>query len=364
MAKSKKIERISSVDQLTYIQDTICQIRIERIEAAVNSIRKDSTITKLMRTFSNLNNIFAEEEERLQENEKSHNTKYANKDNLKYSTAYKCLSCIKTSIFGLEKVMNAFTPRTRTPKKYYQTDTQSIEFKAEHSLIGELPYQQFLFDDKTPTQTRLIQEILTFLQYLYKNLARCKRIVEDEIKIGEDNEQCLVRLEQQIEELYQLVKNKKTKVIKEDYYKDLLSIDIHPENARKYWHKLTPAQLVPLSVPYIEKKFSIYTESERKAFDFNEEQLSLYRKMMNVIIKKHYPKISGEILVYAYMYSNCKATQSAFYNCFKETYKRMGGIGNIVSLQAFGQAYARYAFDTNTEDYQEFQREMDVSTLK
>ena len=192
MAKSKKIERISSVDQLTYIQDTICQIRIERIEAAVNSIRKDSTITKLMRTFSNLNNIFAEEEERLQENEKSHNTKYANKDNLKYSTAYKCLSCIKTSIFGLESVMNAFTPKTRTPKKYYQTDTQSIEFKAEHSLIGELPYQQFLFDDKTPTQTRLIQEILTFLQYLYKNFDRCKRIVEDEISIGKDNEECLL----------------------------------------------------------------------------------------------------------------------------------------------------------------------------
>ena len=73
MAKSKKIERISSVDQLTYIQDTICQIRIERIEAAVNSIRKDSTITKLMRTFSNLNNIFAEEEERYNNGKKRSN---------------------------------------------------------------------------------------------------------------------------------------------------------------------------------------------------------------------------------------------------------------------------------------------------
>ena len=199
---------------------------------------------------------------------------------------------------------------------------------------------------------------------MYTNFGRCKRIVEDEIRIGKDNEECLLRLEQQIEEIYQLVKDKRKKVIKDDYYKDLLSIDTHPENAMKYWHKLTPAQLVPVSVAYIEQKFSIYTESERKAFDFNEERLSLYRKMMNVIIKKHYPKISGEILVYAYMYSNCEATQSAFYNCFKETYKRMGGIGNIVSLQAFGQAYARYAFDTNTEDYQEFQREMDVSTLK
>ena len=364
MVKSKKIDRISSVNKLTYIQDTICQISIERLESAVNSIIKDSTITKLMRIFSDLNNSFAEEEERLKENERIHNTKYANEDNPKYSTAYNSLSCIKTSIYGLERVMNAFSPKTRTPKKYYQTDTQSIEFMTEHSLIGNLPYQPYMFDDKTPTQQRLILEILAFLQYLHKNLARCKRIVEDEIRIGKDNEECLLRLEQQIEEIYQLVKDKRKKVIKDDYYKDLLSIDTHPENAMKYWHKLTPAQLVPVSVAYIEQKFSIYTESERKAFDFNEERLSLYRKMMNVIIKKHYPKISGEILVYAYMYSNCKATQSAFYNCFKETYKRMGGIGNIVSLQAFGQAYARYAFDTNTEDYQEFQREMDVSTLK
>ena len=364
MAKSKKIDRISSVDQLTYIQDTICQIGIERIEAAVNSIRKESTISSLMRTFSDLNNIFAEEEERLEENESSHNANYANKDNLKYSTAYNCLSCIKTSIFGLEKVMNAFTPRTRTPKKNYQADTQSIEFKAEHSLIGELPYQQFLFDEKTPTQQRLIQEILTFLQYLYKNFGRCKRIVEDEIRIGKDNEECLLRLEQQIEEIYQLVKDKRTKVIKDDYYKDLLSIDTHPENAMKYWHKLTPAQLVPLSVPYIKKKFSIYTESERNAFEFNEKQLNLYRKMMNVIIKKHYPKISGEILVYAYKYSNCKASLTAFYNCFEETYKRMGGTENIVTFQRFDQAYGIYAYPKNPEDYQEFQREMDISTLK
>lgn len=364
MAKSKKLDRISSAKKLTYIQDTICQISIERIESAVNSIIKDSTITKLMRIFSDLNNRFAEEEERLKENESSHNANYANKDNLKYSTAYNSLSCIKTSIFGLEKVMNAFTPRTRTPKKDYQADTQSIEFMTEHSLIGNLPYQPYMFDEKTPTQQRLILEILAFLQYLYKNLARCKRIVEDETRIGEDNEQCLLRLEQQIEELYQLVKNKKTKVIKEDYYKDLLSIDIHPENARKYWHKLTPTQLIPVSVALKEKRLSGYTETERKAFDFDEKRLSSYRKMMSAIIKKHYPKISGEILVYAYMYSNCKATQSAFYNCFKDTYNRMGGTGNIVSLQAFGQAYARYAFDTSSENYQEFQREMDISTLK
>lgn len=363
MAKSKKIDRISSVNKLTYIQDTICQISIERIESAVNSIKKESTASTLMRVFSDFNNNFAEEEERLKENESSHNANYANKDNLKYSTAYNSLSCIKTSIYGLERVMNAFSPKTRTPKKYYQTDTQSIEFMTEHSLIGNLPYQPYMFDEKTPTQQRLILEILAFLQYLHKNLARCKRIVEDETRIGEDNEQCLLRLEQQIEELYQLVKNKKTKVIKEDYYKDLLSIDIHPENARKYWHKLTPAQLIPVSVALKEKRLSGYTETERKAFDFDEKRLSSYRKMISSIIK-HYSKISGEILVYAYMYSNCTATQSAFYYCFKETYTSLGGTASIVSLQAFGQAYAKYAFNISSENYQIFRGNMDVSSLK
>lgn len=51
MPKSKKIDRISSVNKLTYIQDTICQISIERIESAVNSIKKESTVSALMRVF-------------------------------------------------------------------------------------------------------------------------------------------------------------------------------------------------------------------------------------------------------------------------------------------------------------------------
>ena len=99
------------------------------------------------------------------------------------------------------------------------------------------------------------------------------------------------------------------------------------------------------------------------SFDFDEKRLSSYRKMMSAIIK-HYSKMSGEILVYAYMYSNCTATQSAFYYCFKETYTRLGGTASIVSLQAFGQAYAKYAFNRSSENYQIFRGNMDVSSLK
>jgi len=283
MTRSKKIDNISSVEKLVYIKDIICSIDIKRIEAAVCSIRKESTIASLMRMFSNMNNAFAEEEERLLDNEKKHNENYSNKDNNKYSTAYSCLSCIKTSIFGLYHIMNSFSPKTGIAKSYYQTDTKDISFKATHSIIGSLPCQGFIFEDKSPCQKRLILEISSFLNYLDKNLDRCKHIVEDEKRISGDWQECLLRLENQIEETYQYVKGHKIKNKDADYLKDLLNVDNVPENATIWFHKLSPQQFSDVSIGLTEKRLSNYSETERKAFDNNPKSIDEYRRMMNVI---------------------------------------------------------------------------------
>ncbi len=52
-------------------------------------------------------------------------------------------------------------------------------------------------------------------------------------------------------------------------------------------------------------------------------------------------KISGETLAYVMKYTDCDCpSQTAFYDCFCETYQQVGGKNHVVSKQRFNQAYS------------------------
>jgi len=63
MTVIKKLETISSARKLEYIHEMIGNINMERIIAAVQSIKKNEDISRSLRLFSDLNNTFVEEEE-------------------------------------------------------------------------------------------------------------------------------------------------------------------------------------------------------------------------------------------------------------------------------------------------------------
>ena len=112
---SKKILSISSVEKLDYIRQRVCNISEEKLRAAINTVRKQRDLDALMNILSNLNNTFAAEEERLLEDSETHNKKYANVDNDKYSTAYTVLNNIKQSVFAFYQIVRMFSKQKSLP---------------------------------------------------------------------------------------------------------------------------------------------------------------------------------------------------------------------------------------------------------
>lgn len=357
MAKSKVINELSTTNKLSYIIEHVCRVDENRIEQAVLSIIKDNTIDSLLRIFSDLNNNFASEEERLMENEQNHNKRYANDDNGKYSTGYTALECIKTSVYGLYRILNKFTPDLK-PSYCYSVDTKEIEFKSEHSFLVGMPFEGYLFETKTPRQKRLIQEICNFVDYFERNIQRCKKIIDEEALISKDQDRCVSLLDNQIQEIYEYLKGNKIKKSTDEYVQELLAVDECPCNAVKYFHKLSPKQLVPVAVGMKEKQLAKFTPNERKAFGNDEIKINTYRKVVNVVVNEPM-KVTGELMTYVYMASDCNASASAFYNCFVETYTSFGGTQDIITYIGYNKARKNYC-DPNSTKYLKFQHKIDL----
>lgn len=353
---SKKITELSG--KLEYIKNNVCNVSEDKLKAAINSITKEKSAATLMRIFTDLNNNFAEEEERLEYDEANHNKRYANEDNTKYSTAYNALSNIKTSILSIYKIYSLFSERK--PHAFYgnRTDTKSFEFAYNHTIVGGLSYPEYLFDNMTSCQRRLLDEMTYFFAYLDRNIDRCLRIIQEEKAIGEDQDECLRLLETQIEEAYQYTKGDSVKSINEPFFNDLLDVDNKPENAKIWFHKITPKQLAQISKARKIKKMALYTPLQRKVFNDNPNNIEKFIKVVSHI-DECTPKITGDTILFVKQYTECDANQSAFYNCFKQTYTQNNGKKKIVSKQRFNQSCTEQNRGVY-KNYESFRTKMDI----
>jgi len=353
---SKKITEMS--EKLAYIKNNVCKVSEDKLKAAINSLTKEKSAATLMRIFTDLNNSFAEEEERLEHDEEHHNKRYANEDNAKYSTAYNSLSNIKTSIFSIYKIYNLFSKRK--PHAFYgnKTNTKSIEFSHDHTIVGGLSCPGYLFDNMTACQRRLLDEMTYFFAYLERNIDRCLRIIEEEEAIGENQEACLRLLENQIEEAYQYTKGDSVKSLNEPFFNDLLDVENKPENAQIWFHKITPKQLAQVSKAKRMEKLEKYTPLQRKVFNDNPVSIDRFIKVVS-LLDKCTSKITGDTIMFVQRYTECKGSQSAFYDCFVQTYKQIEGMNHIVSKQRFNQSWTEYSSGEH-KDYESFCTKMDI----
>ena len=361
MQKSKKIDKISSIEKLEYIRENVTNNVIEsRIEASVTSIKKEKDTISLLRMFSEMNIRFAEESDTLKQEAPEYNKKYATKINGKFSMAYESLSCIKSQVFFLYRIMNAVSSKPSKKSLYYSNvDTNSIEWEVNHTMIGsKQPYWESLFDDKTEIQKRLIHEIMSFLNCLDSNLVLCLETIKEEKRIANDEEETYYLFEKQIEEVYEYVKGKKGKSVNAKY-QDLLAADDNHSVTKVHYHELLLSDMSDLSLAIHNKKLSIYTPLERKTYGEDPEKLSVYRIVLSNL-DKVVQKITGEILVYVRQYTQCCSSQSRFHQCFVKSYSNIGGQLKVVKYQRFNQACTDAPAHLElTDGYRDFQTKMD-----
>lgn len=359
MAQSKKINQIASNGMLEYIQDTLSKIDIKRIEAAISSIRKEKDIARLNNIFSTVNNCIAEESDALSEQAENYNDRYATDCNGKFTTAYQTLSCIKTQVFALYSLFSVMSEKPKQRPGHPQVNGRSLKYKIDHAAIGRLPYSLPIFVNKSGTQTRLIKEVKTFLDYLNENLNACLGIIEEEERIGNDLEEVSFRYDKQVEEIYNLIKydKKKSRSTDADYYQELLSASNNPEMIKKWWHKLTIAQMADVAWGVKNKALEGYTPLERKTFD---EDLGLLQKFRTVV--QHIDemgKLTAQKLVYAYKYIGSTISQNSFVKCFFIIYKQLGGKQKELTYAGFNQACTAHLHEL-TPEYINFQQTMDM----
>ena len=334
---SKKILSISSVEKLDYIRQRVCNISEEKLRAAINTVRKQRDLDALMNILSNLNNTFAAEEERLLEDSETHNKKYANVDNDKYSTAYTVLNNIKQSVFAFYKIVRMFSKQKSHAFYGNRNETKSLEFRIRHSTVGDLEVTGYIFDNLTPCQKRVFTEMENFIEYLDRSLGICIRIIEEEESIRKDVTKIQQLFEKQIEEVYQIVKRKKGGSKGKTFYKELLEADSNPENVRKWFHKITPEQMGDVAIGLKDQRLSEFTPSQRYVFNENPEAIRFFVDVVSHI-DDCTDKITGDTIVNVMKYTNCTSSQTAFYECFRETYMQNGGKHRVVSKQRFNQA--------------------------
>lgn len=357
MAKSKKLEKIASIEKLELISRTVSMIKHKRIEAAVTSIKKNEDVHKFLHMFSNLNCYLVEEFDFLFENTEQYR-KFATDINGRYSLAYKLLEHIKRDIYALSQLINNTSNKPKLYHSFVQTSTDSIEYKLEHSYMGSMAYTPYVLNAKSPAQERLVEEIKTFLSYLQKSFNLCLSVLNDEKRVAESQDESLLAFEKQIDEIYQYMKgNVKHKPIDEEYYYDLLDVDNKPANAQKWYHKITPSDLVQVAIARREKMLSAYTEIERKVFGYNKDAIIDFRTIVAHYVQNG-EKITGEILAYIYVYFKSCCSQKAFCKCFTEVYRLLGGKNTVACYSMFNTAYGQYGIG-QLSGYNDFQLQFD-----
>ena len=356
MAVSKKLDQIASIDILEYIRKNVCEIDEGRITAAVESIRKTNDIASLQKRFSDLNNKFSEESDELESISHGYIDQYASAHNGRYSTAYNTLTLIKTQIFFLYTLLGNLSENNQRPG-YPHKNTRDIDYKVGHSYLGHLPYSPSIFDNKTETQKRLISEIETFLYYLNKNLLLCEEIVKEEERVGNDIDESKLRFDRQLNEIFELIKedNSKAKKINAPYYLDLLNAEKNPLVYKTWYHNIKPAQMLDVARGIKNINLSKYSPLERKVFKEDLNKLVKFRTTVEHIDEMG--KITGEVLICIYYYTKCNSSIYAFYNCFIQTYKELGGKQEIVSAGRLYQVNTGMLYKDSTL-YPEFEWKM------
>lgn len=357
MKQSKKITKIASLEKLEYIRENVSRdVNEERVKAAVFSVKKES-LQKLLRLFSGMNNTFVEEGDNLREKSHGYNSKYATPYNHLFSCAYNVLDTIKKQVFFLFRIMNAVSNKPNQKQASLYGDTNCIAFDVSHSLIGNQPYTPYMFDIRTEQQDRLITEITAFLHYLDNNLELCINVIEEEKTKGNNIDELLYIFESQIDEVYEYVKDRCKSVNSQaDYYTPLVNYTDNPEVLKDWFHELTPNQFTDVTLGIKKSTLNRYSEKQRKAFKDDERKLSKFKKVMEHIDDiVDAGTISGELLAFVHMYTNCTSSNAAFHSAFCETYSSMGGKRKIVSPARLGQAFKTVDYSR----YNDFTQKMD-----
>lgn len=355
--ESKRISRIASGEKLDYIREAIEKITEQRIIAAVTTMKSHEEVNRLLSMFSLFRRYVVNEKDSLDKTSKDFE-KYATPNNKKFSTAYNMLSSIKSSIFSLYQLLNSNSKKPNC--KYIYTDNQSISYQFDHSVFGTMSFMPDLFGPFSESQKLLVSEIKSFLDYMDKCLEKCIEVNNSEEATRNNLDKVNMLFERQIAEIYDLLKDckvkpksKKTKaqeMLIENYY--------NPEIVAKYYHKLNPGELAPVSISIKEKSMSDYSFYERKAFDDDIEKMNRFRTIVKHI-EEYDDKISAKTLVFVMTYTECRSSQRAFHTCFTNVYKSMGGKKKIIEYGTFNQACTKFnLYEQN--GYEDFQNMMDM----
>lgn len=362
--QSKKIENVSSVDKLTYIHNTIKKITAERIDAAVNSITKRETVVRLLNIFSQFANDFVEEQEDLAEKAPMFNKKYATEYNTRFSSAYNLLKNIKHSIFSFYHVVG-LTHKNPTANygPIYTSNSTDVINKMDHSPIGNLPVEGSLFK-KTPTQERLADEIRNFLKYLDNSLDICLKTIREEEETGNNDAMLQKVLSEQIDEIYQYVKDKSVKdsAKYDSYIYELADFENNPDTVREYFHKKDPKTLVNVAMVRRNRQCSKYSKNERKTFKDNISQIEKNRAVI-AHIPEYYDKITGDIVIFTMMYVGYIGAIATFNKCFMDVYEECHGEAKGVSNTQVHNAITKWNNDKSTDQYNNFEQTMDTALL-
>ncbi len=364
MRTTKKIEEITTNGKLQYIHDAVRGITETRIKAAIFAKRKEGDIQILLNKFSYMNNNFVIEAENLKECSKTHNKRYANKDNLRFTTEQIALIDIKRSITFLYTLVNDSKVKIPYHKRDYwgQVDTRTIDYKIEHSYIGKMPYSPPLFELQTECEQRLLLEIQSFLNYLDKCFAICENTIAEEKAKGRDADYLIMILEKQIDEAYEYVMGHKVKYdINCDYIQELLDYENNPEFVIKWFHQLHPTNLTSLASARRETQLKKYPDKVKKAC---KNDINKMNRFINVIkhIDDYEPEdhISGATIYNTMQFMNVNCSDKAFYEGFVEAYGQYGNGKPVVnSTMAISKA-KKVALRSDNSSYFEFEDYMNA----
>lgn len=347
MKQSIKILKIATEEKIKYILDNVCGISQTRIEAAVNSMYSDEECMMLMGKFSKFKNDFAIESYQLDLHKGVYNQQYSSEVNGMYNSAYSVLINAKKQLFFLYNLMNSFSKKPVQSNGFIQVATGNIEWVANHSMIGLRPIQLEIFSKMNPIRRALVTDIYTFLCQLEENLNTCLSVVDEENAIRADYKRVLYLFERQVDEVFKYLKDvKKKRKTDGIIYQDLLDYKNNPEVIAKYFHVIGTKDFVDVASGIKDKMLSEYSSLQRRSYAEDIKKMDKFRFVVSQVDEK-IGKITGDLLLYIYKYTECEVPRSSFLKCFEEEYRRIGGKQKVVSNAALSRVF-------NEEGYKEF----------
>lgn len=243
--------------------------------------------------------------------------------------------------------MNSFSKKPVQSNGFIQVATGNIEWVANHSMIGLRPIQLEIFSKMNPIRRALVTDIYTFLCQLEENLNTCLSVVDEENAIRADYKRVLYLFERQVDEVFKYLKDvKKKRKTDGIIYQDLLDYKNNPEVIAKYFHVIGTKDFVDVASGIKDKMLSEYSSLQRRSYAEDIKKMDKFRFVVSQVDEK-IGKITGDLLLYIYKYTECEVPRSSFLKCFEEEYRRIGGKQKVVSNAALSRVF-------NEEGYKEF----------